>query len=162
MYCSSLVSIELPDGLDSIAKNTFKNCSSLVSIDIPDGVTSIGAFAFRNCSNLASIKLPHNLNGSIRQNTFLNCVNLTSINIPKGVSSISCEAFYNCHSLEEITFYSVNPPSIGNKYSGYFEAAFEGCNIKTAYVPTGSYEKYKDYLRSRRGFENTQILQFKL
>ena len=160
--CSSLVSIELPDGLDSIAENTFKNCSSLVSIDIPDGVTSIGAFAFSNCSNLASIKLPHNLNGSIRQNTFLNCVNLTSINIPKGVSSISCEAFYNCHSLEEITFYSVNPPSIGNEYSVYFEAAFEGCNIKTAYVPTGSYEKYKDYLRSRRGFENTQILQFKL
>ena len=182
--CSSLVSIELPDGLDSIAENTFGDCSSLTSIDIPDGVTSIGArafdgcssltsldipdgvtsignFAFRNCSNLASIKLPHNLNGSIRLNTFLNCVNLTSINIPKGVTSIGAEAFYNCHNLKEITFYSVDPPTISNEYS-YFEAAFEGCNIKTAYVPTGSYEKYKDYLRSRRGFENTQILQFKL
>ena len=180
--CSSLVSIELPDGLDSIAENTFGDCSSLTSIDIPDGVTSIGArafdgcssltsldipdgvtsignFAFRNCSNLASIKLPHNLNGSIRLNTFLNCVNLTSINIPKGVTSIGAEAFYNCHNLKEITFYSVDPPTISNEYS-YFEAAFEGCNIKTAYVPTGSYEKYKDYLRSRRGFENTQIIEF--
>ena len=181
--CSSLVSIELPDGLDSIAENTFGDCSSLTSIDIPDGVTSIGArafdgcssltsldipdgvtsignFAFRNCSNLASIKLPHNLNGPIGLNTFLNCVNLTSINIPKGVTGIGAEAFYNCHNLKEITFYSVDPPTISNEYSVYFEAAFEGCNIKTAYVPTGSYEKYKDYLRSRRGFENTQIIEF--
>lgn len=183
--CSSLVSIELPDGLDSIAENTFGDCSSLTSIDIPDGVTSIGArafdgcssltsldipdgvtsignFAFRNCSNLASIKLPHNLNGSIRLNTFLNCVNLTSINIPKGVTSISAEAFYNCHNLKEITFYSVDPPTISNGIIGSYEAAFEGTDIKTTYVPTGSYEKYKDYLRSRRGFKNTQILQFKL
>ena len=183
--CSSLVSIELPDGLDSIAENTFGDCSSLTSIDIPDGVTSIGArafdgcssltsldipdgvtsignFAFRNCSNLASIKLPHNLNGPIGLNTFLNCVNLTSINIPKGVTSIAAEAFYNCHNLKEITFYSVDPPTISNGIIGSYEAAFEGTDIKTTYVPTGSYEKYKDYLRSRRGFKNTQILQFKL
>lgn len=181
--CSSLVSIELPDGLDSIAENTFGNCSSLVSIDIPDGVTSIGArafsgcssltsldipdgvtsigdFAFRNCSNLASIKLPHNLNGPIGLNTFLNCVNLTSINIPKGVTSIGAEAFYNCHNLKEITFYSVDPPTISNGVIGRFEAAFEGTDIKTTYVPTGSYEKYKTYLRSRYGFGNTQIIEF--
>ena len=181
--CSSLVSIELPDGLDSIAENTFGDCSSLTSIDIPDGVTSIGArafdgcssltsldipdgvtsignFAFRNCSNLASIKLPHNLNGSIRLNTFLNCVNLTSINIPKGVTSISAEAFYNCHNLKEITFYSVDPPTISNGVIGSYEAAFEGTDIKTTYVPTGSYEKYKTYLRSRYGFGNTQIIEF--
>ena len=56
--CSSLTSINIPDGVTSIDINAFCGCSSLTSIIIPDSVTSIGVNAFRGCSSLTSINIP--------------------------------------------------------------------------------------------------------
>lgn len=55
--CSSLTSIDLPDGLISIGWQAFHDCSSLTSIDLPDGLTSIGEEAFWGCSSLDRIYL---------------------------------------------------------------------------------------------------------
>ena len=74
--CTSLTSINIPDGLISISDSAFYKCSSLNSINIPDGVTSIGGFAFCECSSL------------------------TSITIPNGVASIGEYAFFYCYNLD--------------------------------------------------------------
>jgi hypothetical protein len=54
--CSSLISINLPEGVTSIGYNAFYGCSSLTSITIPEGVTSIGYDAFYGCSSLRIVK----------------------------------------------------------------------------------------------------------
>ena len=51
-YCSSLTSIEIPEGVTTIKPSTFYGCNSLESIIIPEGVTSIGHQAFLGCENL--------------------------------------------------------------------------------------------------------------
>ena len=45
----------IPDGVTSIAKNTFRGCTSLKSVIIPDSVTSIGDYAFYDCKGLATV-----------------------------------------------------------------------------------------------------------
>lgn len=57
-YCTSLVSIDIPEGVKSIGGSAFNGCSKLESINIPEGVTSIGDLAFNGCSGLVSIVIP--------------------------------------------------------------------------------------------------------
>ena len=47
--CSSLSSIALPDGLETIGEWAFYGCSSLSSIALPDGVKSIVKFQSLLC-----------------------------------------------------------------------------------------------------------------
>ena len=47
--CSSLTSINIPEGVTAIGGAAFQNCSSLTSINIPEGVTAIETSAFEYC-----------------------------------------------------------------------------------------------------------------
>jgi hypothetical protein len=76
----------------SIGYWAFYGCSSLTSINIPEGVTSIGYEAFRECSSLTSIKIPEGVT-SIGYSAFSYCKSLTSINIPDGVTGIGIFTF---------------------------------------------------------------------
>ena len=93
--CSSLTSINIPEGVTSIGSYAFDGCSSLTSINIPEGVTSIGSSAFYYCSSLTSINIPENVT-SIGESAFMYCIGLTSITIPNSVTSIGSSAFSSC------------------------------------------------------------------
>ena len=54
-WCSSLLSIAIPDSVKSIGIHAFYNCRSLKSITIPDSVTSIKDGAFFKCVSLKSV-----------------------------------------------------------------------------------------------------------
>ena len=127
--CTSLTSINIPDGVTSIGYDVFKDCTNLTSINIPDGVTSIGDLAFYGCSSLPSINIPDSVT-SIGEYAFSGCSSLSSINIPNGVTKIGDEAFYDCRSLT-----SINIPD-GVTSIGY--SAFYGCSSLTSInIPNG-------------------------
>ncbi len=50
--CSSIASVQLPDGLEQIEARAFQNCRKLKQITIPASVTGIGDRAFDECQNL--------------------------------------------------------------------------------------------------------------
>ncbi len=54
-WCSSLTSINIPEGVTSIGELAFYKCSSLTSITIPESVTSIGSSAFNYCEKLYKV-----------------------------------------------------------------------------------------------------------
>ena len=74
----NLISVTLPNTLDTIGVKSFASCFRLESIVIPNGVVSIGGAAFSNCENLSSISIPNSVM-SIEYDAFLNCTNLSSI-----------------------------------------------------------------------------------
>ena len=121
--CSSLTSINIPDGVENIPNYAFNGCSSLTSITIPDSVISIGNNAFYGCSSLTSITIPDNVL-FIGSYTFRDCSSLTSINIPDSVTFIGIYTFYGCTSL--VSLY------IPNKVTSIGNYTFYGCSKLTS------------------------------
>ena len=113
LYCSSLTSARLPEGIKTL-NGTFSGCTSLsevnipstvtvlesstfsdckfTHIDIPEGVTYIGRFCFRNVP-LTEVKLP----STLRQmaDYVFNGGKYERMVVPKGVISIGDRAFYS-------------------------------------------------------------------
>lgn len=99
--CSSLKSIQLPDGITYIGDQAFYNCGLLMSVSLPKGIWQIGDQAFYGCTILMDIQLPDKIR-SIGDGTFYGCRALQSIQLPEGVCYIGKEAFYDCWSLKSI------------------------------------------------------------
>ena len=123
--CSSLTSIEIPEGVTSIGSYAFSSCKALTSVEIPNSVTSIGDNAFRDSTSLTSIVLPDSVT-SIGYSAFYDCDSLTSIVIGDSVTSIGSYAFAYCTSLTNI--------EIPNSVTSIGSYAFYGCSSLTNVV----------------------------
>lgn len=116
---STLQSVTIPYGVQTIGQTAFYCCTSLQSVQIPQSVESIGENSFSNCSNLQSITIP-SLVSTIPANTFAGCTSLQNVTIGSSVETISSNAFENCASLQSIAF----PTSV--KTIGSFAFAHSG------------------------------------
>ena len=138
--CSSLTSIEIPNGVTSIGISAFSGCRSLTSIDIPDSVTSIGDSAFVGCRSLTSVTIGNSVT-SIGEGTFFNCSSLASIDIPNSVTRIGNQTFGSCSSLTSCT--------IGSGVTSIGDESFRYCTGLTSVVipdsvtSIGSYAFYE-------------------
>ncbi len=99
--CTSLESIVLPDSVTSIGEGAFY-ASGLKSFEIPNGITTIKRRTFRNCPNLESIEIPSSVK-SIEEEVFWNCESLKELKIPGSVTEFDTSAIIWCVSLEAIT-----------------------------------------------------------
>ena len=119
--------IEIPDGITTIASAAFMDCSHLTNISIPDTVHTIYDQAFSSCCSLTSISLPNGIS-SIGFNTFYNCSSLTRISIPEGVTFIDDQAFTYCFGLTDV--------SIPDSVTHIGDYAFDCCSSLTSiFIP---------------------------
>ncbi len=100
-YCSSLVSVVLPESITSIGAKAFYYCSKLETIEMLGDVTYIGAYAFENCAKLKSFDFSNDLQ-VIGIGAFLGCSSLESVIIPNSITTIGGNAFMFCTNLSEI------------------------------------------------------------
>ena len=82
-----------------IGFEAFKGCKKLVSVTMPDTVETISENAFYSCESLTTVVLSANLK-SIEKGAFFNCGKLENIEIPKSIEYIDDLAFYGCTLLE--------------------------------------------------------------
>lgn len=120
--CKNLVSVEIPNTVESIGVASFGGCgfshltipnsvkeifhwafhrSALQEVEIPNSVAKIGNNAFDQCVSLESCKLPISIN-YLAEGTFKDCTSLTSIDLPSSVIYIGEHAFENCTALKDI------------------------------------------------------------
>lgn len=95
-----LKNIRFNKGLVSIGEAAFEGCELLKTLNLPSTLESLGKYAFKDCSILASVILPNELKG-IASNCFQNCRSLSGIVIPESVVSIGSDAFAGCSELKE-------------------------------------------------------------
>lgn len=124
--CTTLTSITLPDGIESIGTEAFSGCTNLSSITLPDGIASIGDRAFEGCSALTSVDLPDNVI-MIGQTAFAG-TGLTSVTIPSKVTEIGGGAFFACTGLNTVIFETESVPTLGNN-------VFETTTTINVYTP---------------------------
>lgn len=95
------ITIDIPNGVNTISDDAFGWNDTLTSLTIPDSVTYLGKKIIAGCRSLTNIDLPANKN-IVGMETFSDS-SLTSITIPDGTTSIPVQAFYNCYSLTSVT-----------------------------------------------------------
>ncbi len=114
-FCSSSIkSINLPEGLETLESLVFQSCSSLAEINLPSTVKSIGIGAFYRCTKLSSLNVHQNNTSYVVSNgvlysydmttlhTYLRSNNAASFTVPSSVNKISGYAFSYNTSLESI------------------------------------------------------------
>ena len=147
MLCSSLTSVNIPDGVTSIGKIAFDGCSSLTSVTIPDSVTSIGDYAFAGCESLTNIDVNANnvnyksIDGDLYSKDGKTLIQYavgktdTAFTIPDGVTNIGGWAFNYCSLITSIT--------IPNSVTGIGDYAFFKCLSLSNITYKGSKEQWK-------------------
>ena len=75
-YLSQIVTLVIPDNVESIGKEAFNACRSLTSVFCGNGLKSIADYAFLNCISLASLTFGDNVT-SVGYHAFDGCSSLT-------------------------------------------------------------------------------------
>lgn len=139
--CSSLKSINLPEGLETIGIQAFCDCDSLNTVTIPSSVNSIGFGAFEWCDSLTEIKVKSNnayftdINGVLYNKDKTKIIQYpkaktqTSYIIPSSVTTVGRDAFEECENLKSII--------LPEKLTSIEESAFSSSGIKTIEMPAG-------------------------
>ncbi len=125
-----LLTIELPDSLESIGESAFSLCRNMTNLTIPGNVIFIGNEAFAFCYGLsihvaADQPIFSVIDGVLFRKTdkalifYPTSLTQTSYTVPQGIKRIEESAFYVCEKLNRI----VLPDSVTSIGSN----AFRGC-----------------------------------
>lgn len=92
--------------LTAIGENAFSGQTNILSVHIPDSIQTIGDSAFENCTALTSVTVGSGVE-SIGNSAFRACTALTGVTIGSGVKSIEDYAFYGCGGLEKVSIHDL-------------------------------------------------------
>ena len=163
-----ITDLVIPENV-TIIKSLFRNCTSLISVTIPEGVESIESGAFYGCTSLVSITIPSSLNavsrdsfGSFASNyedernskietinykgtleqwfnkkwnsqyvtwvywLYINDKLITDVVVPESITNISSNVFSRCR---------LNSVTIPNSVTSIESEAFSNCYMNEITIP---------------------------
>lgn len=136
---TALKSINLPEGLTAIYKETFMDCSSLESITIPASVTTLGSTGsgvnavFQNCTTLKTVTFAENsqLTSLYRAFAF---TGIETIQLPSSLTKLqgNYKIFEGCQQLKTIDLSATQITTIP---SGAFSATTSAIPVEELILP---------------------------
>ncbi len=95
---------EIPEGVEMLGDNLFKNIKQLREIVTPSTCYKFGWHTFLDCTNLSSLFIKGELQ-EIKGSAFSGCPNIEKIYIPESIISIRENAFKYCTGLRKVNFF---------------------------------------------------------
>lgn len=138
----------IPEGIEIIGKEAFKDNPDIKTLSLPKSVREIGESAFYNCKLLSSIDIKEGLL-KIGNNAFEACPELSKVVLPNSLASIGNEAFMGCGKLAEAT--------IPTKLEHIGDRAFENCISLDLPVPQNVKHVGKDAFRNNKKEHYAQL-----
>ena len=86
---TTITSVLLTDGLQSIGDRAFYNCQNLRALSLPESVETLGTYAFAACTSMTTLKLSSSLQSLI---------------LPSTLTVVRQNAFAGCDGLEQIYY----------------------------------------------------------
>ena len=116
--CQELMSVELPDWLQRIGANAFRDCDKLEGeLVLPEDVQYIGESAFAGCRNLSVAVIEVGVD-TVSKGAFANCTGLTELALSSNLRKIEAAAFRRCQGLTEVTIRPNVTEIAGNAFAG--------------------------------------------
>ncbi len=168
--CTSIKSVEIPEGVKSIGEYAFYYCSALESITIPSSLNQICSGAFSGCTAFKSVYIfdlsawfgisfsDYSLQRA--EMLYLNGAPLTDLVIPEDVTSIGNYQFSYYKGLKSVTLHekvtsigqhafngctSLESVSLSEGILYISESSFEGCSsLKSVVIPSTVATIYTD------------------
>ena len=129
-----ILSIDIPEGIETIGDAAFNHCKEVVTLNIPGSVKDYSG-AFVRMHSLKKVKIP--ATKEISSTAFVDCRTLVDIFIPEGVERICRDAFVSCTALKEVSL----PQTLTVLERGVFYncTSLEEITIPAAVVEIGDY-----------------------
>ena len=119
---TTLVSINLPESLTSMANNVFNGCTSLKAITIPSNLETISETTFQSCTALETVDFSNAKSlKTIGSRAFYKTSALKKAILPEGLTTLNALVFYNS-GVEEVYL-----PSTLVTISSGTDSPFSGC-----------------------------------
>lgn len=128
-YVGKDSTVVIPDGIQVIATDAFKDNVYVKSVVIPKSVKEIQSYAFWG-SGITNVTIGAGLE-EIGDYAFANCKSLATVDIPENVKRIGLYAFEDNISLTDA--------NITYKTMDIHDTAFDGCYRLVIHAPEGSY-----------------------
>lgn len=113
------------NSIDRLPKNIYPK-NELIGITLPNTLQYISYEQFRDCNNLEYVDIPNSV-VSIGKSSFYYCSNLTEITIPSSVTNIGDYCFYNCSNLSKIICKCMQAPILDTTDSYiFYNVPYEG------------------------------------
>ena len=134
----TIISIKLPESLQSIGVSAFEDTTSLTAIELPQNVKVVKEKAFYG-SGVSSVKLNDGLT-QIGASAFRN-TSISEVVIPNTVKEIAAEAFYGCCHLRDI-YIPASVKQLGKEILGTYDDSDSWSSSKPSgiyvHTPAGS------------------------
>ena len=115
-YCGDgcdITEVVLPETIEEIRPDAFRNCYKLLKINMPENLNIIGSCAFCR-TELATLVIPDCCT-AIGSSAFEGCGNLRMVVLGKGLKIIENKAFGSCSKLLEVFFLASKKPVCGER-----------------------------------------------
>lgn len=108
--------IEIPEGVTTIAKQAFAMCDNLTAVKFPKSLQIIEADAFYACTELVDVDTLHQTQvGMIGAGAFYQCTSLEKVVLPDTIEVIRKKAFAKCSRLQNFIIKNSDVPGVDVK-----------------------------------------------